>query len=94
MTAIHIRDVTPRLAFQAQTVATPQKVELIDRLTGAGVPAIEVSSFVRPDLVPGLADAAEVFAQVQRRPGVSLECCVGGMGGLRRAVDAGADASS
>lgn len=90
---LHIRDVAPRLAFQAHEAATPDKVELIDRLTAAGVPAIEVSSFVRPDLVPGLADASDVFARVQRRAGVSLECCVGGAGGLRRAVEAGADAA-
>lgn len=90
---VHIRDVAPRLAFQAHDVDTGAKVELIDRLTAAGVPAIEVSSFVRPDLVPGLADAADVFANVNRRDGVSFECCVGGAGGLRRAVDAGADAA-
>ena len=48
---------------------------------------------MRPDLVPGLADAADVLAKVTRRDGVSLECCVVGAGGLRRAIDAGADAA-
>ncbi|WP_425288476.1 hypothetical protein [Streptomyces melanosporofaciens] len=61
------------------------------RLVDAGVRAFELSSFVRPDLVPGLADAAEVFARVPRVPGLSLGCCVANLRGLARAVDAGAD---
>jgi len=69
MPDIRIRDVSPRLALQAQPVTTAQKVELVDRLTTAGITAVEVSSFVRPDLVPGLADAAEVFSRVQRPAG-------------------------
>jgi hydroxymethylglutaryl-CoA lyase len=88
-----LRDIAPRLAFQAHPATTAQKIELVNRLAAAGVPAIEVTSFVRPDLVPGLADAADVFAAVSRRPGVSLECCVGNTRGLQRAVDAGADAA-
>lgn len=91
MTDIRIRDIAPRLTGQAHPISTDAKVELIDALTAAGVPAIEVSSFVRPDLVPGLADAAEVFERIRRRPNVSLECCVGNERGLRRAIDAGAD---
>lgn len=93
MPDIRIRDVSPRLALQAQPASTAQKVELVDRLTTAGITAVEVSSFVRPDLVPGLADAAEVFSQVQRPAGVSLECCVGNLTGLKRAIDAGAHAA-
>lgn len=93
MTDVRIRDISPRLTFQAQPATTGQKVELVDRLTGAGVTAVEVSSFVRPDYVPGLADAAEVFSQVQRPEGVSLECCVGNATGLKRAIDAGAHAA-
>ena len=93
MTDIRIRDIAPRLAGQAHPITTDDKVRLIDELTAAGVPAIEVSSFVRPDLIPGLADADEVFARITRRPNVSLECCVGNERGLRRAIDAGADAA-
>jgi hydroxymethylglutaryl-CoA lyase len=90
---VRIRDVAPRLAFQAHPAATADKIELVNRLIAAGLAAIEVSSFVRPDLVPGLADAAEVFAGIDRAPGVSLECCVGNARGLSRAVDAGVDAA-
>lgn len=93
MADIRIRDVAPRLACQAQHAETEHKVELIDRLTDAGLMSIEVSSFVNPRLVPGLADAEQVFARVKRRPGVSLECCVGNLTGLKRAIDAGADAA-
>ena len=90
---VRIRDVSPRLTFQAQPGTTGQKIELIERLMAVGVKAIEASSFVNPKLVPGLADAEKVFAQVRRRQGVSLECCVGNLTGLKRAVDAGADAA-
>lgn len=93
MANMRIRDISPRLTFQAQNAATSQKVELADRLIAAGVSAIELSSFVSPKLVPGLADAEAVFAQVRRREGVSLECCVGNVTGLRRAIDAGAHAA-
>ena len=90
---MRIRDISPRLGLQAHTVETEIKIELVERLIAAGLPAIEVSSFVNPKLVPGLADAETVFARVSRRPGVSLECCVGNVKGLRRAIDAGADAA-
>ncbi|WP_242140459.1 hypothetical protein [Sphingomonas sp. TREG-RG-20F-R18-01] len=93
MNAVRIRDIAPRLAFQAFPATTDQKVELVDRLTDAGVRAVEVSSFVNPKLVPGLADAADVFARVKRPAGVSLECCVANERGLRQAIDAGAHAA-
>lgn len=93
MTDIRIRDIAPRLAGQSHPISTADKVRLIDNLTESGIAAIEVSSFVRADLIPGLADADEVFARVKRRPNVSLECCVGNVRGLQRAVDAGADAA-
>ncbi len=93
MSKVHIRDVSPRLTFQFQPASTEQKVELVDRLTEAGLPAIEVSSFVHPKMVPGLADAEQVFAKVKRPAGVSLECCVGNLTGLKRAIDSGAHAA-
>lgn len=93
MTDIRIRDIAPRLAGQAYPIATDDKIRLIDEITEAGVPAVEVTSFVRSDLIPGLADADEVFSRIKRRPNVSLECCVGNERGLVRAIDAGADAA-
>lgn len=93
MSGVVLKDVAPRLALQAHLVDTEVKIELVDRLAAAGMPAIEVSSFVRPDLVPGLADAEEVFARIDRSRGTTLHCCVGNEAGLRRAIDAGADAA-
>ena len=92
-TAVRIREISPRLGLQAHNVDTELKIELVERLIAAGMKAIEVSSFVNPKLVPGLADAETVFARVSRVPGVSLECCVGNVTGLKRAIDAGAHAA-
>ncbi|MBM9464405.1 hypothetical protein JL108_13170 [Aeromicrobium sp. YIM 150415] len=88
---VRIKEIAPRLAGQAHSISTEHKVELIDRLTAAGVRAIEATSFVRPDLIPGLADAEQVLARVRRTPGVTFECCVGNELGIRRAAAAGAD---
>ncbi|MBC7657226.1 MAG: pyruvate carboxyltransferase [Frankiaceae bacterium] len=91
MNKIRLRDISPRMAFQAHPASTAHKVELVERLMAAGLQAIEVSSFVHPKLVPGLADAEQVFARVKRPPGVSLECCIGNVTGLQRAIASGAD---
>ena len=50
---------------------TDVKVELIDRLSAAGLPVVEATSFVSPKWVPQLADAAAVLQRIRRRPGVS-----------------------
>ena len=52
-------------------VPTAQKIEMIDRITGAGFRKLEVTSFSHPRLLPQFADAAEVLRGIQRRPGVS-----------------------
>jgi hydroxymethylglutaryl-CoA lyase len=91
---VRIREIAPRLAFQDHLVPTEVKIELFRRLLDAGIRAFELSSFVRPDLIPGLADAEAVFANVPRVPGLSLGCCVGNTRGLARAVDAGADTAA
>jgi hydroxymethylglutaryl-CoA lyase len=88
---VRIREIAPRLALQNYQVPTDMKIEFVRRLLDAGVRAFELSSFVRPDLIPGLADAAEVFSRVPRVPGLTLDCCIGNVRGLTRAIDAGAD---
>ena len=69
---VRIREVGPRDGFQnePETIASADKVRLIDLLSATGVGRIEVTSFVRPDVIPQLSDAAEVLAAVQRREGV------------------------
>lgn len=61
---VFIREVGPREGFQTLEKVYPseQKIELIHSLSGTGLREIEVASFVRPDLVPQMADAEEVIA--------------------------------
>ena len=62
--AVRIREVGPRDGFQnePEVIPTEQKVELIDALARTGCRRLEVTSFVRADVIPQLADAAEVLA--------------------------------
>ena len=86
-----ITEVGPRDGFQAERsfIPTAQKIEFIDRLIDAGVPRIEVTSFVSPRAVPQLADAEEVMRGVGR--GAVLAALVPNKRGALRAVEAGAD---
>ncbi len=83
-----IREVGPRDGFQnePETIATADKVALIDLLSASGLKRIEVTSFVRPDVIPQLSDAAEVLAGVQRREGVSFSVLIPNQRGLERAL--------
>ncbi|MFX8406679.1 hydroxymethylglutaryl-CoA lyase, partial [Acinetobacter baumannii] len=69
---VRIVEVGPRdgLQNEATIVPTTDKVRFIGLLAEAGYSEIEVSSFVRPLLVPQLADAAEVFSQLTPQPGL------------------------
>jgi len=71
-------------------VATPVKVELIDRLTGTGLQSIEATSFVSPKWVPQLADAADVYVAIAKKPGVRYPVLVPNLQGYERAHAAGA----
>ncbi|HEV7562609.1 MAG TPA: hydroxymethylglutaryl-CoA lyase [Solirubrobacterales bacterium] len=84
-----IREVGPRDGFQnePETIATADKVRLVDMLSASGLERIEVTSFVRPDVIPQLADAAEVLAAVQRREGVSFSVLIPNERGLDRALE-------
>src|SRR5260370_35199833 len=63
---VKIREVGPRDGFQnePEVLATEHKVELIDALARTGLTRLEVTSFVRPDVIPQLADAAEVLERI------------------------------
>jgi hydroxymethylglutaryl-CoA lyase len=84
-----IREVGPRDGFQnePETISSADKVRLIDMLSASGLRRIEVTSFVRPDVIPQLADAAEVLAGVQRREGVSFSVLIPNQRGLDRALE-------
>src|SRR3954453_18638520 len=85
---VRIREVGPRDGFQnePETIETAEKVRLIDMLSATGVGRLEVTSFVRPDVIPQLADAAQVLLAVQRRPGVSFSVLIPNERGLERAL--------
>ncbi len=88
---VSIFEVGPRdgLQNEPEFIATDKKVALSNLLTEAGCQQIEVTSFVHPKWVPQLADAAEVLARVERRPGVLYNALIPNIKGLERAVAAG-----
>jgi hydroxymethylglutaryl-CoA lyase len=90
-TAITIVEVGPRdgLQNEAAAVATADKVEFVNRLSAAGLSAIEVSAFVSPKWVPQMADADEVFAAIARQPRVRYAALVPNLTGLERAHASG-----
>lgn len=90
----HIREVGPRdgLQNEEKILSTAEKLQLIDALGATGLTEIEVGAFVRPQNVPQMADTAEVFAGLRRRPGVIYSAIAPNVVGARRAVAAGADA--
>ena len=90
---IRIVEVGPRDGLQNEpgTVPTAVKVGLIDRLTEAGLPAIEAASFVSPKWVPQMADGAEVMAGIRRRPGVRYSALTPNLKGFEAALAAGCD---
>ena len=91
--AVRIVEVGPRDGLQNEKhiVATADKVELINRLSATGLRSIEATSFVSPKWVPQLADAAEVFSAIERRPGVSYPVLVPNEAGYERARAVGAE---
>jgi hydroxymethylglutaryl-CoA lyase len=90
---ITIVEVGPRDGLQNEPGAVPtaEKVAFVDRLADAGLSVIEASAFVSPRWVPQMADAAEVFAGIRRRPGVRYTAIVPNLQGLARAREARAD---
>ena len=88
---VSIVEVGPRDGLQNEKamVATADKIAFVDRLTAAGHSTIEVTAFVSPKWVPQMADAAEVFAGIARKPGVRYTALVPNLAGLERAMAAG-----
>jgi len=90
---VRVVEVGPRDGLQNERarIATADKIAFVDRLSDAGHSVIEVSAFVSPKWVPQMADAAEVFAGIARRPGTRYTALVPNAAGLARAIDARAD---
>jgi hydroxymethylglutaryl-CoA lyase len=87
--AVRIREVGPRDGFQnePEVLPTAAKVELIDLLARTGVRRLEVTSFVRADVIPQLADAAEVLQRIDVPPGVALTVLIPNERGLDAALE-------
>ena len=83
-----VREVGPRDGFQnePEVLATAEKIRLIELLGQTGLPRIEVTSFVRPDVIPQLADAEQVLETVRLPEGVSVSVLIPNERGLERAL--------
>ena len=89
-THVTVVEVGPRDGLQNEkgVVSIADKIRFIDLLSATGLPAIEATSFVSPKAIPQLADAAEVMAGIQRRPGVRYPVLVPNSKGMERALAA------
>src|SRR3954464_14675031 len=86
---VKARGVGPRDGFQnePEVIATEDKVRLIDLLGRTGLRRLEATSFVRADVIPQLADGAEVLAAIDVPPEVALGVLIPNEKGLRRALE-------
>ena len=86
--SVRIREVGPRDGFQnePEVIATADKVRLIEMLIATGLKRIEVTSFVRADVIPQLADGPEVLAALERPDGVAFSVLVPNERGLENAL--------
>ncbi len=87
-TSVRIREVGPRDGFQnePEVIPTEEKVRLIGMLAASGLKRLEVTSFVRADVIPQLADAEQVLEAIERRDGVAYSVLIPNERGLERAL--------
>ena len=85
---VRVREVGPRDGFQnePEVIPTAEKIRLIDLLLRTGLRRMEVTSFVRPDVIPQLADATVVLEGIDRVEGVSLSVLIPNERGLDNAL--------
>ena len=86
--AVRIREVGPRDGFQnePEVISTEDKVRLIGLLGEAGFKRIELTSFVRPDVIAQLADAEQILTSYERRDGIAYSVLIPNERGLDRAL--------
>jgi hydroxymethylglutaryl-CoA lyase len=89
---VRIVEVGPRdgLQNEKREVPTQAKLELIERLADAGLPAVEATAFVSPKWIPQMADHTEVLEGIRRKPGVSYPVLTPNLKGFQAALAAGA----
>src|SRR5947209_249138 len=85
---VQIREVGPRDGFQnePEVIPTEEKIRLIEMLAASGLTRIEVTSFVRPDVIPQLADAERVLEGVALPSEISISVLIPNERGLQRAL--------
>ncbi len=85
---VRIREVGPRDGFQnePEVIPTADKIRLIEMLAQSGLRRIEVTSFVRADVIPQLADAEAVLAALDKPDGVAFSVLIPNERGLDRAL--------
>jgi hydroxymethylglutaryl-CoA lyase len=90
--SVKIVEVGPRDGLQNECgeVPTQVKIELIERLADAGLPAVEATAFVSPKWIPQMADHTEVLERIRRKPGVSYPVLTPNLKGFESARAAGA----
>lgn len=90
-TAVRLVEVGPRDGLQNEraVVTVDDKIEFVERLSAAGLAAIEVAAFVSPRWVPQMADADAVVAGLPRHVGTTYSALVPNLAGLKRALAAG-----
>ena len=91
--SVEVVEVAPRDGLQAQVrhYSVETKLKMVDILVDAGFRRIEVTGFVRPDVIPQLADGPELMARVPRRVGVTYRVLCPNLRGAQRAVEAEVD---
>ena len=84
---VTVVEVGPRDGLQNEpaAIATADKIAFVNLLSKTGLPVIEAGAFVSPKWVPQMADAADVFAGIDRRPGARYSALVPNLAGLDRA---------
>ena len=90
---VKIVEVGPRDGLQNELgfVPTETKVSLIHKLADCGLSMIEAGAFVSPKWVPQMADGADVFAAIEKKPGVVYSALTPNMKGLEAAMAAGVE---
>jgi len=91
VSSVRIVEVGPRDGLQNEPgeVPTEVKLELIERLAAAGLPAVEATAFVSPKWIPQMADHAEVLQRIRRKPGVAYPVLTPNLKGFEAARAAG-----
>ena len=95
MVDVRVYEVGPRDGLQNESapIPTDAKLRFIDLLADAGLREIEATSFVSPRAIPQLADADELMAKLDRRPGIRYPVLVPNARGLERAEAVGIEAA-